>query len=253
MVFWILFFVILIAVFFAFLPRVKKIGSDQSQTTTEQPAPRGSSDTTTAPPDQTTPPPPQTQETPVTEVPVERPPASPAVGPERPVEQTTPQPERQPTTSPTTANQPPPPPPAERPVETRDRSIYFVQETRGGTELIPVKVIRKIPVSDSPLLDCLNALLAGPTANESSRGIIDCMPSGTRVISTLVRGNTAYINFNEQFQYNRGGREDYTAQIKQIVWTATEFPNVHDVQILIEGNIVDFLGEGIRIGSPLRR
>jgi spore germination protein GerM len=248
MVFWILFFIILIVAFFVLLPKVKKAGSDQSQTTTEQPTPQRPPDTT--PPDQSPPPPPPQRQDTTVETPT-REPVQETASPERPVGQTTPQPERQTiTTPPTTANQSPPVSP---PVETRDRSIYFIQETRGGAELIPVKVTRKIPVSDSPLLDCLNALLAGPTAEEQRRGIIDCMPPGTRVISALVRGNTAYINFNEQFQYNTGGREDYAAQIKQIVWTATEFPNVHDVQMLIEGSIVNYLGEGIRIGSPLRR
>jgi spore germination protein GerM len=38
------------------------------------------------------------------------------------------------------------------------------------------------------------------------------------------------------------------------VWTATEFPNVVTVQVLIEGRRVDYLGsEGIWIGGPLGR
>ncbi|MFQ3547172.1 MAG: hypothetical protein SNJ56_02450 [Termitinemataceae bacterium] len=38
-----------------------------------------------------------------------------------------------------------------------------------------------------------------------------------------------------------------------MLWTATEFPSVTRVQILIEGAVVPFLGEGIRIGGPLSR
>ncbi|MDR2865644.1 MAG: GerMN domain-containing protein, partial [Spirochaetaceae bacterium] len=41
--------------------------------------------------------------------------------------------------------------------------------------------------------------------------------------------------------------------LRQIVWTATEFSSVHDVQILIEGRKIDFLGEAIRIDRPLSR
>lgn len=83
--------------------------------------------------------------------------------------------------------------------------------------------------------------------------MVSLIPSGTRILSATVRGNTAYINFSEDFQYNTYGVEGYAAQLKQIVWTATEFPNVENVQILIEGRRVDYLGEGIWIGSPLNR
>ncbi|MDR0448242.1 MAG: hypothetical protein LBH07_06195 [Treponema sp.] len=38
-----------------------------------------------------------------------------------------------------------------------------------------------------------------------------------------------------------------------MVLTATEFNNVKDVQILIDGKRVDYLGEGIWIGSPVGR
>jgi spore germination protein GerM len=103
------------------------------------------------------------------------------------------------------------------------------------------------------MLDSLNALLQGPTAEEQRRGMVSLIPSGARILSATVRGNTAYISFSEEFQYNTYGVEGYAAQLKQIVWTATEFPNVENVQILIEGRRVDYLGEGIWIGSPLSR
>jgi spore germination protein GerM len=103
------------------------------------------------------------------------------------------------------------------------------------------------------MLDSLNALLQGPSTEEQRRGLVSLIPSGTRILSATVRGTTAYISFSEEFQYNTYGVEGYAAQLKQIVWTATEFPNVQDVQILIEGRRVDYLGEGIWIGSPLNR
>jgi spore germination protein GerM len=112
---------------------------------------------------------------------------------------------------------------------------------------------RKIAVSDSPMLDSLNALLAGPSAEEQRRGLVSLIPRNTRILSATVRGSTAYISFSEDFQYNTYGVEGYAAQLNQIVWTATEFPNIKDVQILIEGRRVDYLGEGIWIGSPVSR
>ena len=54
--------------------------------------------------------------------------------------------------------------------------------------------------------------------------------------------------------YNRFGIEGYAGQLKQVVYTATTFPTVQDVQILIEGETRDYLGgEGVFIGRPLSR
>jgi spore germination protein GerM len=101
------------------------------------------------------------------------------------------------------------------------------------------------------MLDALGALLSGPDAGE--RGLITLIPQGTRILSATVRGSTAYISFNEDFQFNTNGADGYTAQLRQVVWTVTEFSNIKDVQILIEGRRIDYLGESIWIGSPVSR
>ena len=44
------------------------------------------------------------------------------------------------------------------------------------------------------------------------------------------------------------------AQLRQVVYAATEFPSVKNVQILIEGTTVRYLGtEGMRLDAPLSR
>jgi spore germination protein GerM len=143
-------------------------------------------------------------------------------------------------------------PPAAKSVETRERNLYFTQVDKDGA-IVRSRVTRKITVSDSPMQDSLKALIAGPTAEEQRRGVVNLIPRNTRILSATVRGNTAYISFSEDFQYNTYGVEGYAAQLRQIVWTATEFPNVKDVQILIEGRRMDYLGEGLWIGSPVNR
>ena len=140
-------------------------------------------------------------------------------------------------------------PTADKPVEMRNRSIYLIQEAN----MAQVKINRSLKVSDTPLKDSINALLAGPTADERKRGIISLVPAGSKLLSVKVNGSTAYLNFNEEFQYNTRGREGCAAQIRQIVWTATEFTNIQNVQFLIEGEIVDSLPEGIMINSPISR
>jgi len=103
------------------------------------------------------------------------------------------------------------------------------------------------------MLDTLNSLLAGPTAEEKRRGLVSFIPANTKIRSATIRGSTAYISFSEEFQYNTYGSEGYAAQLREIIWTATEFSTVSDVQFLIEGKRVDFLAEGIYIGSPVSR
>jgi spore germination protein GerM len=142
--------------------------------------------------------------------------------------------------------------PAQKPVETRDRNVYFSQ-VDNDSKIISSRVSRKIAVSDTPLHDSINALLAGPTAEERNRGIASLIPPKTRLLTAIVRGTTAYVSFSEDFIFNTYGVEGFIAQIREVVWTATEFPTVDDVQILIEGRRVDYLGEGVWIGSPINR
>jgi hypothetical protein len=135
----------------------------------------------------------------------------------------------------------------------RDRALYYIQLDSGDGTILSIKVLRKIPVSDSPMLDALEALLQGPSEEERGKGLISLIPENVKILNAWITGKTAYISFNEDFQYNQYGAEGYIAQLRQIVWTATEFSTVEEVQFLIEGRRVDYLGESIWIGSPLSR
>jgi spore germination protein GerM len=177
----------------------------------------------------------------------------------RPAEQST-QPETQ--TQPQTQTQSPaqtqtqpavqPQTQSQLPAQTRERTVYFTQIDKDG-QILQSKVTRRIPVSETPMTDVLNVMLAGPSADEINRGILNLIPRNTRLLSATVRGSTAYISFSEDFLFNTFGIEGYVAQIRQIVWTVTEFSNVADVQILVDGRRIDYLGEGIYIGSPISR
>jgi len=139
------------------------------------------------------------------------------------------------------------------PARTRAARLWFAKvDDEGAIELAPVN--RSLPVGDSPLRDTLIALLAGPTAAETGAGVVSLIPAGTAVRSVTVKGDTATIDFSEQFRFNSLGVEGLRAQLRQVVWAATEFPTVSRVQVLIEGKRVDYLGpEGAAVGSPLAR
>ncbi|MDR3249103.1 MAG: GerMN domain-containing protein [Treponema sp.] len=120
-------------------------------------------------------------------------------------------------------------------------------------EILRNKVTRRIPISGTPLLDTLNALIDGPSPAEERRKLRSFIRPGTKVLGAAIEGTTARINFSDDFQINESGMDGFIAQLVQVIWTATEFPNVRNVQILIEGNRIDHLGEGVPIWSPLNR
>jgi len=139
------------------------------------------------------------------------------------------------------------------PLKKRAALLYFVRIDDDGI-IVRQEVTRQIAASDQPLTDALAALLGGPSEEEIRRHLLSLIPEGTKLLSVQVRGSTAFLNFNEAFMYNHYGIEGYAGQLKQVVYTATAFSSVQDVQILIEGERHDYLGgEGVYIGKPLSR
>lgn len=179
---------------------------------------------------------------------------TPAAPPAVPTPTSSPAPGPQTRTAPATAK--PATPTTERrasPARHQRQSVlYFLQKDSEGVTLRALS--REVTYTDSPLTDTLEALLAGPSTAEKEKGYLSLIPEGTRVESVQVRGDTAYVSFNERFRLNPYGRDGLAAQLKQVVWTATEFSTVKTVQILIGGAVTDYLGpEGLRIRDPLSR
>lgn len=142
--------------------------------------------------------------------------------------------------------------PPEFPSLKRKRALYFVSVDQGGN-LNLTAAERALPDTDAPLTETISALLSGPSEKEKELGFISLIPESTRIQSVSVQQGTAYINFNEDFLYNTYGREGYSNQVRQVVWTATEFSSVKKVQILIEGRRESYLGDNVWIGDALSR
>jgi germination protein M len=132
-------------------------------------------------------------------------------------------------------------------------NIYFSKVT-GDEKIKIVSVKRNINYSDAPLTETLKILFNGPTSSEKSSDILSNIPPNTRLLSVKVKDDTAYINLSVEFEFNPYGKEAAYAQVKQIVYTTTEFSNIKYVQFLIDGKIKTYLGgEGIVIDKPLTR
>lgn len=131
--------------------------------------------------------------------------------------------------------------------------LYFVTVTsNGATKLTPVK--QTIIFVDEPLTKTFHSLLTGVSTADKKEGIRTLIPKGTKLLDAAVKNGTAYLNFNDQFRFNAYGVEGYKAQLEQVVYTATQFPTVKRVQILLNGKVRRFLSpEGITIAKPLDR
>lgn len=136
--------------------------------------------------------------------------------------------------------------------KTRTAVLYFVYIGDDGS-ISSQKVKRTLAISDSPLQDTLESLLKGPTESELRANLLSLIPADTKLRSVNIKGGTAILDFDEAFAYNRYGKEGYLAQLKQIVYTLTEFQNINDVQFLIEGKSRAFLSEGIVLDKPWSR
>jgi len=135
----------------------------------------------------------------------------------------------------------------------RKARIYFVVVTpEGGIKL--KSVFRSVYFDSSPLKETLKMLLDGPSTAEFNQGILSIIPEGTNLRNVYVKGHTAFLDFSDDFRFNSIGQAGLKAQLQQIIFTATEFSNVSDVQILIEGSRQKYLSqEGLYIADPVSR
>jgi germination protein M len=135
----------------------------------------------------------------------------------------------------------------------RTSKIYF-SRINSSDKLMLVSVDRNVSYKDTPLTETISSLLKGPSENEKTKEVITNIPHNSKLISVSIKDNTAYVNFSKDFEYNTYGKDATVIQIKQIVYTATEFPNIKSVQILIDGKVIKYLGgEGVMINKPLSR
>ncbi len=138
--------------------------------------------------------------------------------------------------------------------QTMNIKLCFIEVGSDGS--VSEKIItRKMPKSNSPLVDSINAIIKGPSVEEEKSGCKSYIPKTSKILGASIKNGVATINFNENFEFDQNyGTDGRLAQLKQVVYTATAFSTVSSVQFLIEGEHKEYLGsEGVWIGSPLTR
>ena len=135
----------------------------------------------------------------------------------------------------------------------RQHRLYFAaMDSSGGISV--TGVTRTADPSAAPLTETVATLLAGPDPTESNRGLVTLIPPTVTLNKVYIRGSVAYIDVSESFRFNRLGREGLDIQLQQVVYSATQFASVEQVQILIDGERIDYLdSEGTFVGKPIGR
>ncbi len=147
-------------------------------------------------------------------------------------------------------------PAEEKPVldqKLRTSILYFVKVGESGAISLQ-HVSRPVYYESSPLTRTMDALLKGLSPAELNSGMLSLIPEETRILSVSVKNEVAYLDLSEAFAFNEFGAEGSQAALKQVVYTATEFPTVKAVQITINGKRRNYLvSEGTSIAKPLSR
>lgn len=136
----------------------------------------------------------------------------------------------------------------DQPESNKDEHIIIVYYTeQNGLYLVPVK---KRVITPDPLKAAMTELVKGP--GEQS-GLIPTMWHGTKVYDVNLTGDVVEINLSEEAIGYGGGSAAESLFIRSLLLTLTEFPEVNWVQLLFEGEKIDFLPEGTEVDKPLPR
>ena len=141
----------------------------------------------------------------------------------------------------------------ERELKSNEEGIYLVEYNENTGSITLIFRNRKFNNSSS-IEEAIKQLLNGATDAENNRNIISCIPKGTKLLDIFVEGNTVYLNFNEDFEFNPLGNDGTMVQIYQFVYTATQFKDIDNVIFLINGSFNETIGsEGAIENIPFRR
>lgn len=133
---------------------------------------------------------------------------------------------------------------------TTEKTMQLVvyHATKDAMYLVPV--MHKVPVDSHPARTAMELLLAGSKNPE----LVSVMPEGTQLKNLTIKDHIAYADFNEKLiKRNGGGSATEILLVAAIVNTLTEFPDIHQVQILVNGKKIETISGHMDTSEPLSR
>lgn len=126
--------------------------------------------------------------------------------------------------------------------------LVVYHATKDAMYLVPV--IHKVPVDSHPARTAIELLLAGSKNPE----LVGVMPEGTQLKNLTIKDHIAYADFNDKLiKRNGGGSATEILLVAAIVNTLTEFPDIHQVQILVNGKKIETISGHMDTSEPLSR
>lgn len=132
-------------------------------------------------------------------------------------------------------------------------SVYFVlaDGTRSTLQDVPRTIGER--GAEAVLAAAIRELLAGPSAQERTSGLTTAIPAGTKLRRLRIDKAIVLLDLSSEIE-SGGGSAVMLARFWQLVYTATQFPQAPQVQILIDGVAKSALGgEGVLIDRPVSR
>ena len=144
------------------------------------------------------------------------------------------------------------PDPSASPATTVVRAYFYYGGELGAAGLVPL--LREVPETRAVATAAMQALLEGPTSDESSeREITSAVPDGSRLLGLTIEDGVATVDLSSEFE-SGGGSMSVFVRLGQVVYTLTQFPTVQTVRLEIEGQPVTvFSSEGVILDGPLGR
>ncbi len=130
--------------------------------------------------------------------------------------------------------------------ESMRLTVYYA--TPDAMYLVPeVHILAK---NDHPAQTAMEILLAGT----QDKQLVAVLPADTKLRNISVKDHVAYVDFNDKLIKNgTGGSATEMLIVGSIVNTLTEFPEIHKVQIMVEGKKIDTISGHMDISEPLSR
>ena len=144
--------------------------------------------------------------------------------------------------------EPAPQPPA--PAPQMVSYLVYRADATGSEKLVPEEIT--IEANDKSLAE--NALRSLIYTAPASAGMARVCPPEVELLDFRVDENgTAYVNFSKEIVKRSQGSYNEIMLTGAIVNTLTEFPNIHRVQLLVEGEKVITLYGHLDVEDPLER
>lgn len=131
---------------------------------------------------------------------------------------------------------------------TKEYVVYRVQ--KNGEEILIPEKVRYAPGKKTREEVVLYALIH---TDPVSKQLMNLFPPGTDVHSVKVSGDTATVDFNQNFASRGQGSYNERMMVNAVVCTLTEFPEIKKVKFLVDGKEIDTISGHMDLLDPLTR